>query len=320
MKRRDLLVGAAAGLGLSSPAAARRRTRSRKHLWKGRKGMIPILDTHQHLWDLDKFQLPWLSGGGPLATSHVMSDYLKAAEGLNVVKTIYMEVDVHPSQLVAEAEYVFDFCRRSDNPMVGAVIGGRPSSELFRPYLDRFKGEPHLKGVRQVLHTPATPAGYCVEEAFVAGVRLLGERNLSFDLCVPGDALDSAAQLVDACPGTRFILDHCGNANVQQKERDAWKKGIDAVAKRKNVVCKISGIVASADPKAWSADDLAPIVLHCAEAFGRDRLIFASDWPVCTLVATLRQWVEALGAIVSAWPEADRRKLFHDNAAKFYGV
>src|SRR5579862_2924384 len=143
--------------------------------------MTPITDTHQHLWDLTKFDLPWLAGGGPLATNHLMSDYLREAVGLNVVRTVYMEVDVEPSQHVAEAEYVIDLCRRDDNPMVAAVIGGRPASDDFNAYVDRFKGSPYIKGVRQVLH--GGPAGVCLQADFVRGVRLLGEAGLRFDLC-----------------------------------------------------------------------------------------------------------------------------------------
>ena len=90
--------------------------------------------------------------------------------------------------------------------------------------------------------------------------------------------------------------------------------------KRKNVVCKISGIIASVKRDAWSAEDLAPIIEHCAEAFGKDRLIFASDWPMCTLTASYKLWVEALQSIVRSWSEQDQRKLFHDNAVRVYGL
>ena len=93
---------------------------------------------------------------------------------------------------------------------------------------------------------------------------------------------------------------------------------MEAIAKRDNVICKISGIVASAEPGAWTPDDLAPVINHCLESFGKDRVMFASDWPVCTLVATYRQWVEALKTVVQDWNEDDRRKLFHDNAVRFY--
>src|SRR5204862_6564644 len=110
------------------------------------------------------------------------------------------------------------------------------------------------------------------------------------------------------------------NADVQAKDRTQWQKDIGEVAKRKNVVGKVSGIVASAAPGKWTADDLAPIVNHTLEVFGPDRVMFGGDWPVCTLAASYRQWVEALKAIVKERKEEEQRKLFHDNAVKFYGL
>src|ERR1700676_553884 len=101
--------------------------------------MLPIVDTHQHLWDLTKFRLPWMKEGDVFNTSNVMSDYLKATAGLNVVKTVYMEVDVAPEQQTEEAEYVIDLCKRPDTPMVAAVISGRPASEAFPKYMSQFK-------------------------------------------------------------------------------------------------------------------------------------------------------------------------------------
>ena len=282
--------------------------------------MIPIIDTHQHLWDLSLFRLPWLEGAGKLKRSFVMDDYFAATEGLNVVKTVYMEVDVADEHLVGEAEYVLDLCSRDDNPMVGAVIGGRPAREEFRAYVDRFKDNPHLKGVRTVLHSESTPQGTCLNPEFVRSVQYLGECGLRFDLCLPSTGLLDGANLIDLCPDTQFVLDHCGNANVQATDRSQWQRDIAEVAKRENVVCKISGIVASATPDSWQPEDLAPIILHCAEVFGKDRVIFASDWPVCTLAATYRQWVEALKTIVADWSLEDQQKLFHDNALRFYAL
>lgn len=279
--------------------------------------MIPIIDTHQHLWDLKRFRLPWLAGGGPIAHDHLPEDYRTQAEGLNVVKTIYMEVDVDPVQHVAEAEYVLSLCERADDPMVGATIGGRPSEPGFAAYVDRFAGNPYIKGVRQVLHG-GVPGSYWLSDAFVQGIRLLGEKNLHFDLCLRPTDIADGAKLVDLCPETRFVLDHCGNGDVQAADRTQWERDVAAMAQRENVICKISGIVAGAKPEVWTADDLAPFVRHCAEVFGPDRLVFGSDWPVCTLKATYRQWVEALQQIVADWSEPARRKLFHDNAVRFY--
>jgi predicted TIM-barrel fold metal-dependent hydrolase len=282
---------------------------------------LPIVDTHQHLWDLKKFKLPWIKDGSPLAKSFGLDDYDKATRGLLVVKTVYMEVDVDPSQQDAEADYVIGLCKDVEKTrMAGAVISGRPASEGFKKYVSRFKGSKYVKGLRQVLHNEGTKAGTCLEPAFVKGIQLLGEYGLSFDICIrPGELLD-AAKLIDQCPDTRFILDHCGNANVQAKDRSQWQKDISEVAKRKNVVCKVSGIVASAKPGAWSAEDLAPIVRHVQEVFGPDRVMFGGDWPVCTLAATYAQWVDALKEIVKGRKAEEQKKLFHDNAVKFYGL
>jgi predicted TIM-barrel fold metal-dependent hydrolase len=280
--------------------------------------MIPIIDTHQHLWDLTIFRLPWQKGNPRLARSFVMRDYLEATAGLNVVKSIYMEVDVEPSQQPAEADYVIDICRRGDTPMVAAVISGRPASDGFKDYITRYKASPAIKGVRQVLHVPGTPPGYCLDDRFIAGIRLLGTLGLSYDLCMRPAELGDAVKLIDACPETRFILDHCGNASVRSENLARWRFDIEEVARRQNVVCKVSGIVASAAPDPWTADDLAPIINHVLDSFGPDRVMFGGDWPVCTLAATYRQWVEALRAIVRARPAENQRKLFHDNALAFY--
>jgi L-fuconolactonase len=281
--------------------------------------MISIIDTHQHLWDVTKLRPPWLPDSGPLAGSHTMADYLREAGGLGIAKTIYMEVDVRPADHTREAELAIEMCKRPDTPMIAAVIGGRPADAGFAAYVARFRGSPYVKGVRQIVRGSDCPPGYSLRDDFVRGIRLLGEAGLCFSICMTADALPEASRLCGLCPHTRFVLDHCGNPDLQAPNRSAWERDIAAIAKRRNVICKISGIVASAAP-GWTAADLAPYILRCAEVFGRDRIIFASDWPICTQRATLRRWVEALQTIVAAWPESDRRRLFHDNAARWFQI
>lgn len=296
---------------------------------------LPIIDTHQHLWDLSRLKLSWLEPGGELTRSYVMDDYLRAIEGLNVQRAVYMEVAAATDQLVDEAEYVIDLCRRKVGPTVAAVIGGRPAEDSFRAYITRYKDSPYVKGVRHILPAPVDRKSLYSQKDYQANIQLLGELGMSFDLCMPAERLPDAIKLVDACPETRFILDHCGNADPQafeparragrtsrppQGDPEQWRRDIAELARRDRVVCKISGIVARANKENWAAEDLAPIVNHCLEVFGPDRVMFASDWPVCTRVASLRQWVEALRSIVAERSEAERRKLFHDNAKRFYGL
>ena len=279
---------------------------------------IPIVDTHQHLWDLSRFKLPWLKGAPKLDRSFLMNDYRIATDGLNIVKSVYMEVDVEPSQQAAEADFVLDLIRKGEMPLVAAVISGRPGSDGFADFIARYRDQRAIKGLRRVLHGADTPPGHCLGKQFIAGICLLGKAGLSFDLCMRPAELGDAAALIDACPDTSFILDHCGNASVRAKDQATWKADIGRIANRKNLVCKVSGIVASAAPGPWTADDLAPIINHVMDEFGPDRVVFGGDWPVCTLAATSRQWVETLQAIVGSRPRAEQKKLFHDNAMRVY--
>ena len=297
--------------------------------------MLPIVDTHQHLWDLAQFALPWLEDEGmaSLRKNHLMSDYSTAAEGSGIVRTIYMEVDVAAEQRIAEAEFVAGLCQAADNPMAGAVIGGRPRAEGFRAYVDRFKGRDCIKGVRQVLHVPDAEPGRCLQENFVCDVQYLGEIGLSFDLCLRSSELGDAVSLVDQCPDTRFIVDHCGNADPQivngaaehdpanpfSHTKEQWQRDMAALAEREQVVCKISGIIARA-PAGWNADALVPTVEHCLASFGPDRVVFGGDWPVCNFGASLGAWVAALRTIVSGRPEEEQAKLLAGNAERFYGL
>ncbi len=286
---------------------------------------LPIIDTHQHLWDLSRFELPWLKNPAAQALnrSYLLADYREATHGYNIERTIYMEVNIHPDQQAAEAEYVLELCRQPESKMVAAVIGGSPQSTGFKEYIQKFAGNKHVKGVRTVLHDPDRPKGMCLEPRFVDHMQLLGKLGLSFDLCLrPGEIADGV-KLIEKCPGTRFIIDHCGNMDVQstdEKLRNAWKSGIKAASQQENVACKISGIVVTAKPETWKPADLAPVVNHCLDSFGEDRVFFGGDWPVCTLKGTYAQWASGLFEIVRDRTPEFQRKLFHDNAVKFYGL
>src|SRR3954454_24430416 len=155
-----------------------------------------------------------------------------------------MDVEVDLKQQVDEGEFILDICRQGKAPTVAAVISGRPASAEFRQYLQRFKGNRHLKGVRQVLHVPATPAATCLSADFQRGLRVLDDMGLSFDLCMRHGELGDALQLVEAMPNLRFILDHLGNPDTQAKDRMPWRRNIERLAQCKNLVCKVSGIVA----------------------------------------------------------------------------
>jgi predicted TIM-barrel fold metal-dependent hydrolase len=316
MNRRNFLAASAAAALPLSPAHAED------------KPVLPIVDTHQHLWDLEKLKLAWFDPKTPegkiLGHSFTPKEYAEATKGAGVVKAVYMEVDVVPEQQQAEADYIVELCESKKSVTCAAVVSGRPNSDGFEKYAKQFKGHKYVKGIRQVLHVKDTPAGYALEEKFVKGIKLLGDLGLSFDLCVRPAELPDFGKLIDQCPNTRFILDHCGNANLKHTpaEREQWKKDMAEIAKKKNLVCKVSGFIATAPARGKSTvDELAPVVNHTLDVFGPDRVMFGGDWPVCLLgVEKYADWPTALKAIVKDRPEDQQKKLFHDNAVKFYGL
>ena len=277
---------------------------------------MQIVDTHQHLWDLDLFRYSWLDSIPVLNRSFRMPDYLEAVKGLNVVKSVHLEADVDEPFMLGETQHLLALADQPDNPLEGIVACGRPESEDFKSYLDKIAGHHKLKGIRRVLHT--LPDGVGLGMTFTNNVSALSGYGLSFDIHVLARQLPIAIQLISKCPDVVFILNHCGVPQVKEKNLDPWRSYIAEIARFPNVSCKISGIVAYADPKGWTTEDLRPFVEHVIASFGWDRVLFGSDWPVCTLSATYQQWVQALQAITQGMGEANQRKLFYDNAVRIY--
>jgi predicted TIM-barrel fold metal-dependent hydrolase len=234
-----------------------------------------------------------------------------------------MEVNVAREQQEQEAEHVIALCQREDNPMAAAVVGGSPQATDFGRYAKKYEANEYIKGYRTVLHDSDRPKGMCLEPTFVEHMKMLGSMNKIFDLCMRPGELTDGVTLAEKCPKTRFVLDHCGNlsvTNTDAKLRNSWEAGIKAAAGLENVVCKISGIIVTTKKGEWKSADLADNINFCLEAFGEDRVLFAGDWPVCTLRASFAEWLSALKWVVRDRPAAFQRKLFHDNAVKFYDL
>jgi predicted TIM-barrel fold metal-dependent hydrolase len=274
------------------------------------------VDTHQHLWDLELFRYSWLDSFPTLNRSFRIADYLEAADGLEVSKTVHLEAAVDEPYMLAETQHLLKLADQPDNPLDGVVACARPEHETFRSYLDNIVGHPKLKGIRRVLHTQPDELGQ--QSTFIENVAMLGGYGLSYDICVLDRQLPIAINLVRSCPDVTFILDHCGVPRVKDKILDPWRTDIAELANFPNVNCKISGLVAYADPASWSAEDLRPYVDHVLSCFGWDRVLFGSDWPVCTLSASYKEWVDALCVITQSAGDSNQQKLFYDNAIRIY--
>jgi len=277
---------------------------------------MKLVDTHQHLWDLRQFPYSWCAGIAPLNRSFLLADYLAAARDTGITKTVFMECDVDEPHALDEARHVQSLAEK--NPLIaGIVASGRPEHENFRAHLEHLAALPKVRGVRRVLHTQ--PDALSQSPRFPENLRLLSDFGFTFDLCVLARQLPVALALVRACPGVTFILDHGGVPDVKGRALDPWRAHIGELAALPNVACKISGLVAYAGEN-WTPDDLRPWVEHVLEKFGWDRVVWGGDWPVCTLTATLAQWVRATRELVRSASGAQQEKLFFRNAERLYRV
>jgi len=279
---------------------------------------MPIVDAHVHLWDPAYIRIPWLDASALLNQRYGLNEYRQHTDGIEVAAFVYVQVDAAPAYGLIEAQWVADQARA--DPRLQAIVAWAPIADGLRArsYLDALvRIDPRIKGVRRLLQGESDPA-FCLRPDFVRGVRLLAEYGLSFDICIYHHQLASVVELVRQCPDVSFMLDHFGKPGVAAGLHEPWRAQIVELAALPNVMCKVSGLVTEADHQSWSRADLAPYVEHVLAAFGEDRVAFGSDWPVVLLAGGYRRWVETLSELTAQLAPTAQRKLWADNARRFY--
>ena len=281
---------------------------------------FPIIDAHLHLWDPARFRMRWVDGNPILEQPYGPAEYRQHTAGIDIEAMVYLQVDVDPAYALLEARWVVD--RAAEDPRIRAMVPWAPleDGDRARSFLDALVAvSPLVKGIRRLLQAEADPE-FCLRPGFVRGVQLLADYGLSFDLCIDAGAgqFPGIIGLVERCPQVSFVLDHIGKADIKNTVLDPWREQIAALAAFPNVLCKISGLVTEADPAAWTPDDLAPYVAHTLAVFGEDRVMFGGDWPVALLASSYRRWVETLDGLTAHFSPTARRKLWSENARRFY--
>jgi len=281
---------------------------------------LPIVDAHVHLWDPNQFNMPWLTDIPRLNRPYGLRDYRGQTQGLPIVGMVYVEVGVAAQEVLREARHVVELAW--EEPRLQAIVAAAPveRGEAVREYLESLVAiSPLIKGVRRNLQDEAE-TDFCLQPDFVAGVRLLAEFKLSFDLCIRHWQLPYVTELVRRCPDTAFSLDHLGKPDIKQQQLDPWQADLRKLAELPNVVCKISGMVTEADQEGWQPADLEPFINVVLDVFGEERVLFGGDWPVALLASPYRRWYETLEALIAHVPVSARRKLWAENAQIFYRI
>lgn len=281
---------------------------------------FPIVDAHVHLWDPSRFRMHWLDGDPLLERAFTIEDFREHSDGVDLTAYVYVQVDVDPAYSLLEAWWAA--ARADEDQRLGAIVAYAPleDGDRCRYYLEALCAvDPRVVGVRRLVAGESEP-GFSLRPDFVRGVRALAEFNLSCDMCIRADQLPDQVELASRCPDTRFVLDHLGKAPIAARALDPWREQISALAALPNVCCKLSGMVTEADRRNWKVEDLQPFASHVLESFGEDRVLFGGDWPVVLSSSSYIRWVEAAEQLTAALSEEGRRKVFAENARRFYRI
>jgi predicted TIM-barrel fold metal-dependent hydrolase len=274
-----------------------------------------IIDTHLHIIDQSALRYPWLASVPALNRDFSYEAYAREAKRGGISHTLHMEVDVDPADIEAETAYVAKKAKETGALLRGAIAACRPEDEAFGAYLERQRANPFVKGFRRVLHV--MPDELSESAIFRSNIRLLAGTGLPFDLCVLPHQIPKAIALADLAPDVQFILDHCAVPDIKGNAEHPWHEHVVAIARRPNVVAKISGVVAYAGEE-WTVETLRPWVEHTIDSFGWDRVVWGSDWPVCTLGGGLSTWIAATQALIAGASVDEKTKLLSANAKRVW--
>ncbi|MFN8637734.1 MAG: amidohydrolase family protein [Chloroflexota bacterium] len=278
----------------------------------------PIVDSHVHLWDPTRFRMPWLDGNERIGKPFGLTEFREHSAGIEVEGIVYLQVEVTPPYALLEARWVADL--PPDGPPILGIVPWAPleDGDRARSFLDAMVAvDPRIKGIRR-LYQGEPDIEFCIRPDFVRGVQILPEYGLSCDLGVFHQHLKNTITLVRQCPEVSFVVDHIGKPDIKGHVQDPWRAEIRELASFPNVLCKVSGMVTEAEPFTWTVSDLRPYVEHVIESFGEDRVMFGGDWPVVLMASPYRRWAEALDEITDGLSDAAKRKLWNENARRFY--
>jgi L-fuconolactonase len=275
---------------------------------------FPIIDSHLHLWDPRKLAYPWLFP--PLDRPFLPADFQAASAGVEIASLVFLECDASIDQAIAEAEQVLVWAK--EEPRIAAMVcnAALERGDAVRADLERQSGNEKVRGVRRIYQDQPDPA-YCLRLDFVTGVRALADYGLSFDLCLKHPQMQATIGLVDACPNVPMVLDHIAKPGIAAGLMQPWADQMRELAKRENVVCKLSGVATEAAAD-WTAETLRPYMELALEAFGPRRIMFGGDWPVSTLRLSYPAWVAVVDDLIRDLSETEQRQIYCETARAFY--
>lgn len=277
---------------------------------------LRVIDAHIHLWNPAVLSYPWLDSEPDLLRPFLPPE-LRDAGGAGGWVVVQAEAGGHPGADLAELEWIAGLA--ASDPSVRGIVARAPveMGRAVADMLEQIAGNPLTVGIRRLIQDE--PVGFALRSSFIDGVRAVGEVGLPFDICVRAAERGDVAALVDACPDVSFVLDHLGKPDIAGGEWQPWRDQLVELARRPNLVCKLSGSTSEAGP-GWSDDAVRPYLEHALETFGANRCMFGSDWPVATLTTPYTRWLDLVTAVLAGCSESDVDAVFAGTAQRVYAL
>ncbi len=273
------------------------------------------IDAHQHFWKYSPALYGWISDAMPELKLDFLPEDLQpllAAEGFDGSIAVQARHDLDETQWLLELA--------NQNDFIKGVVGWVDLSSSELPHvLDQLANDPKLVGVRHILQDEPDDE-FMLRPEFRRGISRLAEHGLAYDLLLHPRHLPIAAQLVNEFPQQRFVLDHIAKPGIAAGLLKPWDRDIRELAKFENVCCKLSGMVTEAQWKQWKPEDFRPYLDVVFEAFGTERLMIGSDWPVCTLSAGYSDTIGLIEKLIGDLPLQQRNSVLGNNCARFYNL
>jgi len=271
------------------------------------------IDSHQHFWKYDPDRQTWMSADmGILKRDYGPQELARLLEHCG----LHGSVAVQASQTEAENDYLLDHARA--NPFIKGIVGWVDlQSAGVAERLAWYKSQTAIKGFRHVIHDEPD-VDFLLRPAFVNGIKALGSFGYPYDLLIFPVHLPNAVRLVKQFPDQLFVVDHIAKPVIREYELAGWKKELAALAAFQNVHCKISGMVTEAAWKQWKQEDFIPYLDTIVDLFGTKRILYGSDWPVCTLSASYKDTYGIVKRYFDRFSETEQDDFFGLNAQRFY--
>jgi L-fuconolactonase len=272
-----------------------------------------IIDAHQHFWDVSRFQYPWMTPDREkLRRSFLPDDLRPLLARAGVMRTVVVQAH----QSLQESRWLLDLASANDF-IAGVVAWTDLTSPTLADDLDELMRHPKFKGVRHPIEDESDDA-WMIRPQVLKGLGELERRGIPYDLLVWPRHLEYIPRLRDCCPTLKLVVDHIAKPPIALGKVDSWARALETVAGLQNIWCKLSGMITLTDWQRWTPNDLKPYIDQVIKLFGYDRVMFGSDWPVCTLAGSYGDVVEALRYALAETPEQEAAKVWGKNACFFY--